>query len=565
MTCSLMSLVQALDREGILKEAVLPEGHAFITGLSYDNRTVKPGELFVCKGAAFRRSYLVSALEKGALLYMAEEKTEEAPHLLVRDIRRAMALAAGVFYRDEAASVRKVGITGTKGKTTAATLVSAILDNYTVSHGSEKNAMLSSLRVYDGEVEQKARLTTPEAFDLWGHLSAAGRRHLPFAVLEVSSQALKYDRVYGLPFEAVAFLNIGEDHISEIEHRDFEDYFSSKLKIFENAGIACIFSGSEGFRRISGAAEECGCRLFTYGWRQEDDLVCTGAIREGGGTRFTVRVRAFDRERRGGGGGTTDGAYDTDRIGNTAGGTGGRSGMKEQAVSGQAMNQKADAGREEEWEFFLGLPGRYNLENALAALSLVYVLGIPFSYAVAALAETTVPGRGRCFSSRDGSAAVVVDYAHNGMSLEALLDYADEAFPGRIRGIVFGCPGGKARNRRRDMGLLAGERADFVILTEDDPGPEETEAICQEIAGYVAAGGARCETLADRNEAIARAFAILSEAERPGLLLVCGKGAETEQKKAGGPVFYEGDETVVRKCLDAYDEEKSRDLLAARV
>ncbi len=510
MVCFPKTIAEALEEAGLLIEADLPQGtveipeetvgipQGAITGISFDNRQVKPGFLFVCKGAAFRREYLFSALEKGALLYMAEERYAgyvDAPCLIVRDIRLAMAIAARVFYGEEARPVRKVGITGTKGKTTVSVLLSEILDDYTAKQGCRRNAHISSLSVYDGEREEKAQLTTPEAIPLWQRLAAAGRNHLPFAVCEVSSQALKYHRVSGIDFEAVAFLNIGEDHISDREHPNFEDYFASKLKIFENAKTACVFSGAEYFEKIHKKALSCGCSLITFGWRKEDDLFCSEAEFSETGCEFTVFFAG------------------------------------------------------EEHRFSLPLPGRYNLANALGALALAYALNIPPTSMAAGLARASVPGRGRCFTTRDRSLSVLVDYAHNKMSLEALLDLADEQFPGKKKVLVFGCPGGKAKNRRRDMGLVAGERVDHVILTEDDPGPEEAEDICREIAPYVTLGGADCQILLPRADAIAAAFSLLEK--EGGLILVCGKGCETEQKMAYGAVYYEGDEAVVAHCLDA--------------
>lgn len=470
-----------------------------ITGLSFDNRTLRGGELFVCKGASFRAEYLDRAMAAGALFYVSEIVwNENYPHLAVRDIRLAMAAMAKAFYGAEADTVKKIGITGTKGKSTVAAILNAILDNYHVSQCSLKTALISSIRVYDGVVEEEAKLTTPEAFDLWRHLANAGKSGLDFAVCEVSSQALKYHRTEGVAFDAAVFLNIGEDHISDVEHKDFDDYFSSKLKIFKSAKIACINSASDKFEEVYHAATAAGCEIVTFGFRPEDTLCCTEMDTSCEGTAFHTVWHSCEEER-----------------------------------------------------FVIPLSGRYNLENALAALAVAHRFGVPYSNMASGLLAVSVKGRGVHLYTKDRKITAIVDYAHNKMSMEALFRYVASAFPNKKVITLFGAPGGKAKNRRRDMGLCAGTFSDHVILTEDDPAGEALEDICQEIALYVRQTKTPYTVICDRGEAIRYALSLVREG---GVLLLCGKGAENTQKRAHGPEPYETDEYFVRQWIENYEK-----------
>lgn len=510
MPYTVSDFIEALSQNGLLerKSLICLDEKTVITNLSFDNRTVRPGGLFVCKGAAFRVEYLHKAKEAGALLYVSEVEWESTmPHLLVKDIRHAMAVMARLFYEKEAKDLCKIGVTGTKGKTTVVTYLNAILDDYYFKQYSLKTAVISSLVIYDGDQRRQASLSTPEAFDLWKSLAAAGKHHLGYAVCEVSSQALKYRRTEGIAFDIAAFLNIGEDHISDIEHKDFEDYFSSKLKIFDFAKSACLFSGSDHFDVIKTKAVKAGCTVRTFGYEEGDDVFCTNRVCRRDGASFTVFFR--------------------------------KSARKE--------------------SFSIGLAGRYNVDNALAALAIAEELGIPHDAMRSGLLRTSVAGRGEHLASKDAHYTVIVDYAHNKMSLEALLAYASEAFAPKPIVTLFGCPGKKAKNRRRDMGLAAGRLSDYVLVTEDDPADEPLDEICREIARYVAKGSASWEIVPDRKAAIRRAFALVKESG--GVILLCGKGAENSQKRAEGSVLYETDKYIAQQCIDEY--EKSMALEAA--
>lgn len=500
MTRTVENVLTCLNEAGLLDAVslgTLSYSDALLD-ITFDNRTVKRGSLFICKGKAFKEEYLFSAFENGALLYVADHViTESLPYLLVKDIRLAMSRLGALFFEEACRDVVKIGITGTKGKTTVAVLINAILDSYCMEQYSKKSALLSSLYTYDGKARLPSALTTPEAIEFWRHLKNAGESGLPFAVCEVSSQGLKYRRVEDVCFDTALFLNIGNDHISEVEHPDFEDYFSSKLKIFDRARYACVNSGASFGQAITAYAEQNCEAVYTFGFFSDDTLHC----------------RSYGIQN-------------------------GR----------ECVSVSFEGGAFEEYE--LCQLGRHNVENALAAILVAKLYGVPEEHIRRGLLNAEIKGRGEEYVTDDGEVRVIVDYAHNGMSLEALYAYVREAYVDSFVITVFGCPGGKAKNRRRDMGEMAARYSDFVILTEDDPANESVDGICREIAVCLDETHTPYICEYDRGQAIALAF---QTRRGKTVILLCGKGAEQTQKRACGEEHYGGDVVLAKKQIERYN------------
>ena len=221
--------VELLKKEGLLENIVSNGAEKEeICRISCHSGTVSRGTLFICKGAAFRGSYLKEAAEKGALAYVSEKEFPEGKGmaaLLVKDIRRAMAVLAEAFYENPAKKLRIIGVTGTKGKTTTAYYIRAVLDEWLSKQGQKPSAILSSIETYDGVEYRPAVLTTPEPLELQKYLRTAVDAGISFLTMEVSSQAMKLHRIGNTKMETGVFLNISNDHISPAEHKDFEDYF----------------------------------------------------------------------------------------------------------------------------------------------------------------------------------------------------------------------------------------------------------------------------------------------------------------------------------------------------
>lgn len=474
-----------------------------VKGVTYDSKEAVPGTLFVCKGANFRVQYLNEALEKGSICYISEKKyalTEGISYIVVNDIRKAMPVLAGMFYDTEEMPLRLTGITGTKGKTTTSYYLKSILDVWERENGKKDTGLLSSVDVYDGHERVPATMTTPEALEIHRRIRNSADAGLSYMTMEVSSQALKYKRVRGLKYDVAVFLNISEDHISPCEHEDFEDYFSSKLSIFKQAKTACVNLDSVERERILAAAR-LSERVLTFGTTGAPDIWGHDIEMKDGKISFWVRCEKFHEK------------------------------------------------------FKLRMHGLFNVENALAAITAAYAYGVPVECMKEGLAGVQVRGRMEEFESRDKKLVAIVDYAHNRLSFEKLYDSIFKEFPGYQVVTVFGCPGDKALNRRRDLGLISGLFSNMVYLTTDDPGTESVTQICKETSHYVEMVGCPCVCIEDRALAIQKA---IMEAEERSVVLVLGKGSEGRQRF--GHMCYEcpTDSEMVKKSINAYDRQSMK-------
>lgn len=456
-----------------------------VEAVTCDSRSAVPGSLFICKGAAFKTEYLAEALRRGAAAYVSETAYDlPAPCIRVTDIRAAMGLLADAAWGHPSGSLSVVGITGTKGKTTTAWFLKSILDAWRGEEGLHPVGLLSTIVTDDGVQRKPAQLTTPEPLDLQRHLWNAAESGCGYMVMECSSQALKYGRMTGVDLAVAAFLNIGEDHISPREHPTAEDYFQSKLKIFDHARAAVVNLDSDRLGELIHAAEGCG-HLSVYSLQ-----FLHGLSRTRGGMAFTLRVGEADET------------------------------------------------------FTIPMTGDFNVSNALCAISVCSMLGVPLWAVRQGLSQARVPGRMETYTG--GGKTVIVDYAHNGMALEALLRSVKADYPGSPLTVVFGCTGGKGLDRREGMGRAAGRYADSIILTEDDPGPEEVEAICAEVGAYITPFGKSYTVIPDREAAIRTA---IETAPEKAVVVLAGKGSEMEQKRKNGPEPCVPDGMLAQKYL----------------
>jgi UDP-N-acetylmuramoyl-L-alanyl-D-glutamate--2,6-diaminopimelate ligase len=491
----------------------------------------------------------------------------------VSDVRQAMARLGALFYRRPWDEVKLIGITGTKGKSTTAYFVKSVLDAWRASSGEGETGLLSSIRTYDGVVDEESHLTTPETLELFRHLRRAADAGLGYVTMEVSSQGLKYDRLLGVQLDAAAFLNLGEDHISPIEHPDYEDYVTSKLKIFHQCDLACVNLETAELSRVLTAAK-VSPELITFMTETGDGSLTAAqsgrAAAEAAASATTTAEAITDstRETAMTPTVTPDPAesapevvdltapeavdatipnlavapvVEADLVATDIVAT--ASGVSFMVTSSQRGAGSTSAMRPS--PFRIGVPGRFNVSNALAAIALCRRMGVSEACLRSGLAKARVPGRMEVYQAPNG-AHVIVDYAHNIMSFDALFDTVDPtvaASGGKIA-IVFGCPGDKALGRRAELGTIAGRRADRVYLTEEDPGSEDVLAISQEVAGYVEEGrrATTLEIIPDRAAAIHRA---LADAGRADVVLITGKGRETRQKRGDAYVATPSDVEIV--------------------
>lgn len=558
---NLLTAFSVLYSNGLLREATLgphewtldPDRlpHADISSVTYDSRRIEKGTLLFCKGA-FRSSYLETADDRGLLAYVSEKeytKFTRAVGFIVTDVRKAMALLSAQFYGHPERHLTLIGITGTKGKTTTAYLVHAILAAQT---GNRCALLSSESNCVDGKTWKRSQLTTPESADLFRLMRQAVDAGMKDLVMEVSSQAYKINRVWGITFDVGAFLNISPDHISPIEHPTFEDYFYCKRRLIRNSRLVVL--NADLGRKTQLLREEA---LLAHHPAITFSMI--GLTGQAGSTSFT----------------DSDSASHADLIGTpVATDENGKRFShfylrKTPTVPGTA-GKTVDLG-----VFHLNLEGDFNYDNALAAVAICLTAGVSPNETAAlhAMETVTIPGRMQHFTSRDGL-EIYVDYAHNYLSLHALLAFAREKYSNAYVTVVTGATGGKAIDRRDGLAKAANELADALVLTTDDPGPEDPAVIAQQMLDDIAQSdrahsdtALRTHVELDREKAISYAFDLAREQRkadtantrqttdksasstsssiRTQVILVAGKGDEAKQIVKGRSVPYASDTTIV--------------------
>ncbi len=475
---SISEYTELLKQHGILI-SVSGKTDASVEYISYNSADIKNNTLFVCKGAHFSPEYLYDAIRKGSIAYVSEKEYElpenqDVTAVIVNDIRAAMGYTANLFYNNIWDRLHLTGITGTKGKSSTAYFVKYILDDYLRACGKPRSAIISGIDNYDGVINEESHLTTPETFELHRHFANAVQSGIEYLTMEVSSQALKYGRTLGVEYEIGCFLNIGEDHISGIEHPDFNDYFHSKLRLFSQCRTAVVNLNTDYEKEVMKVASKAPA-LVTFGIDRPDADICGYDVKaEPGGISFKAVCSSFDEK------------------------------------------------------FVLSMKGLFNADNALAAVAVAHSLKIPVQYIKSGLKKARVSGRMEVYTDSSRNLDVIVDYAHNKMSFETLFKSTQKEYPGRKISIVFGCPGRKALGRRKELGEIAGRYSDHVFITEEDGGEESVTKICNEIAQHVKNQHCSYDIIEDRREAIRRA---IDEAGENAVVLITGKGRETRQKR----------------------------------
>jgi len=461
-----------------------------ITGISYDSRRVRPGNLFFAMPGEKTdgHRFVEAAIDRGAAAIVLEQDSglnPRATRIRVGDARQTLALAAASFYNHPSQHLKVVGVTGTNGKTTTAFMVKAIMEAAGLGTG-----LLGTVQYQVGGRIIPAARTTPESVEIQDLMSQMLRTGCQGVAMEVSSHALDRKRVAGIDYDVAIFTNLSQDHLDY--HVTMEEYFKAKSRLF--AGLGAM--GKRG-QAVVNADNEYGRRLIA-GLGGENAVVTYGVLGEAMISASDVRVSA-------------DGTYFVVRT---------------PLGSGPVT---------------LPVIGRYNVHNALAAIGAAVALGIDLPTSTRALAQlTVVPGRLEQIKTGQPF-GVYVDYAHTEDALRNVLATVSELTPGRVI-CVFGCGGDRDPGKRAPMGAVAGELADFSILTSDNPRTEDPQAILRQVAAGFPAGAAdRYVVLAERREAIEHAL----DLAQPGdCVLIAGKGHETYQEFDGTVVPFSDRQVV---------------------
>ena len=465
-----MKLLEVLDN--IHFKLIAGDLNKEITSVEYDSRKVAVGSLFVCvQGFTVDgHSYASMAAEKGASAIVVDKNrsclNEDELGVLAKenflsvieidDTHKHLADLCANFYEHPEKKLAVYGITGTKGKTTTAFMLRAILEQ----SGRDTGLIGTVCNIIAGHKTHAAH-TTPESRELYDMMDVLTRNNSESLVMEVSSQALKLDRVRGITYRTAAFTNLYEDHIAPNEHPDMEDYLSCKLKIFDNCETGILNLDCSVADKV---IDYCKGKapLLTYSVNGEADFV----------------ARNIRPERRG-------------------------------HVTGTVFELDC---KYYNCDIFVALPGKFNVYNALCAIATAVSEGIDIECIKQALENISVPGRMQPIENNFG-VNILVDYAHNAAALESVLDTLKEYTEGRII-TVFGCGGNRSRTRRFEMGEVSGNLSDYTVITSDNPRNEEPDAIIADIITGISKTTGKYEVEPDRSKAIKLSINMAQKGDR---------------------------------------------------
>ena len=385
-----------------------------ITAVIYDSRKAEKDGLFVCvKGAVSDgHSYAAEVAQKGVSVLVVQDPVqvpEEVTVIQVEDTRYALACISAAWFGHPAEKLKTIGITGTKGKTTTTYLIKSILEN-----AGHKTGLIGTIETIIGEEKIPSANTTPESYLIQEYFAKMAEAGCDSVVMEVSSQGLMLHRTSGFTFDIGIFTNIEPDHIGPNEHKDFDDYLHCKSMLFRQCKVG-IFNGDD--PHLERILEGHTCQAETFGFSEKaDDLRAEN-------TRLVT------------GKGTLGIAYDV-------------KGLMDFPVE-------------------IDLPGKFSVYNSLTAIAVCRHFGVTVENIQRALKNAHVKGRIEMVKVSDDF-TLMIDYAHNAMSLESLLTTLKEYKPNRLV-CLFGCGGNRSKIRRYEMGEVSGNLADLTIITSDNP------------------------------------------------------------------------------------------------
>ena len=465
-----MKLIQLL--ENIEYTCVQGSLETDVKSVVYDSRKVEKDSLFLCiKGAVSDgHKYAEEVVRKGASVLVVQDPVpvpEGVTVIRVADSRYAMACISAAWFEHPAEKLKVIGITGTKGKTTY--LVKSILEN-----AGYKVGLIGTIEAIIGEQVIPAANTTPESYIVQEYFAKMVKAGCDCVVMEVSSQGLMLHRTAGFLFDFGIFTNIEPDHIGPNEHKDFEDYMHCKGLLFQQCKVGIVNADDKHLEQV---LEGHTCQIETYGLTEKADLWAKDLELINGKGVLGIRYEA--------------------------------QGLMDFPVE-------------------IDLPGKFSVYNSLTAIAICRHFGVSTENIQKALRAAKVKGRIEMVKVSD-EFTLMIDYAHNAMSLESLLTTLKEYKPKRLV-CLFGCGGNRSRLRRYEMGEVSGKLADLTIITSDNPRNEEPQAIIDDIKTGIHKTNGKYVEIIDRKEAIAYAI----HNGQPGdVIVLAGKGHEDYQEIQG--------------------------------
>lgn len=483
---------------GLLKnlnhQIISGTGEGRVSALVYDSRKITKDCMFVCiKGALYdSHEHVEEIISKGAGVIVAEREVEVPKGVtlvLVPDTRYALALLSAAYFDYPAERLRVIGITGTKGKTTTTYMVKNILE-----HAGYRVGLIGTIETIIGDKHIPANNTTPESYLIQEYFAQMADAGCQICVMEVSSQGLMMHRTAGIPFEIGIFTNLAPDHIGPDEHASFEEYAECKGRLFRQCDIGIVNADDEHFELVM---EGHTCTLETIGFSETADYRASNVELVGRPGYLGV---------------------------------------------GYHISGKLDMDIE------IDVPGTFSVYNSLVAIAVCEHFHVSEEDLKEALKVVKTKGRIEMIKVSDDF-ILMIDYAHNAMSLESLLLTLKEYHPERLV-CVFGCGGNRSKMRRYEMGEVSGRLADLTVITSDNPRFEEPQAIIDDIkTGMARTDGAFVE-ICDRKEAIRY---VIEHGQKGDVIVLAGKGHENYQEIKGKK--YPMDERdLIREVLEELSE-----------
>lgn len=456
-----------------------------INKIEYDSKKIEKNDIFVAiKGfEADGNDFIVDAIKNGAVCVIVEKNVSisnvENVTIVKVENTRIALAKMAASYYDYPA--KKINMIGITGTKGKTTTAYMIRD--ILNAAGKKTGMIGTVYNTYGNVMIESSRTSPESLDLQKILKDMVDSGMKYCVMEVSSHALELHRVYGIHFIIGVFTNLSEEHLDF--HGNMDNYLKAKAKLFENCDFALVNSDDIYTPRL---LKMINCKVAKYGLDNDANL-----------TSSDVRVNPSYVEFK------------------------------------MYINKMLQS-------IVVNIPGRFTVYNALAAIGVSSLLNVQMDAILLALANVKVPGRCEVIDVKK-TFTVMVDYAHNPSSLEAILTAMKKSSKGRVI-VVFGCGGNRDTLKRSVMGQIAGRLADFTVITTDNPRNEDPKVICSQIEEGIKKTNGLYKIIENRKQAIAFAMRI---AWKNDLVIIAGKGHETYQELKNGKKIKFDEREVVRE------------------
>lgn len=470
---------------GIPYECIQGDDRTAVSDVVYDSRKVTPGCVFVCLvgSAVDSHQYAAQAVEAGASAVVACKRLTltKGTLILVEDTRRAMAYMAAALFGHPASKLKTVGITGTKGKTTTASMIKTVLEK-----GGIKTGVIGTLGVIIGDTVYPTNNTTPESYDIQKYLNQMVEAGCQCAVMEASSLGLKWHRTDGFVFDYGVFTNFSPDHIGENEHESLEEYAYCKSLLFQSCKLGLVNIDDPAYETIIAGHT---CEIETFGFTNPK------AQLKGSNEGLVYRP------------GYLGAHFD---------------------VSG-VMSLSVD----------VDIPGKFSAYNAIAAIAVCRHFPVSEQNILDGLNEVKVKGRVEPVKV-PGNYTLLIDYAHNAVSMENILTTLREYQPRRLI-CMFGAGGNRAKSRRYEMGEVSGKLSDLTVITEDNSRFEDVMDIIRDIQTGMAKTQGKSVVIPNRRDAIRYC---IENAQEHDIVVLAGKGHEDYQETKGVKRHFDEREVV---------------------